>query len=396
MGSPSSSRAYTQWSKGEYPSANNTEDDLSAIVNRTGLASDVSSSTTNAPLVASGITITTADEAISSATDVDVYAVDVAGGSLAVTLGRSLRTNLAPRVTVTGPGGTIADVTPSLASPNLSSLSTTILPATSVPNGRYHVTVRGVAATNGDFTSYGSAGWYNLTLVRPNPPSTPTVTLTATGSRVMTASWPASTGGTGAISYDVAVCADGGACGATTTLSTTSIVTTAPFDSGKVRVRVTARDQSGQTSGVGESAAVDVLTAPVPPALQRLQYDADTGQISVTYGGGAEFAPVTVTSRMLTVRNRATNATVQLPLVGGAGSVTVNVPGDWGQQWADVWIAVGTGYPSPWQSVTGASSEVFLGRPGVPSAAPGAGGTRQPTPAGGTGGSGGRTPSPAS
>lgn len=366
MGNPGSPTAYTQWSRGEYPNASNTEDDVAKIAFWTGSAPDVSSSAANAPVLNAAVGVTTADEAISSSSDVDVYGVDVTGGRLQVSISQSFRTNLAPRVTVTSPGGaTLADVIPFSTVPTAAGWTSQILAPTDVSAGRYLITVRSAAAPTGVFSSYGSLGFYNLTVV--DQLVTPVVGLTATGDRALTASWSA-VAGAGTVSYDVSLCVEGGSCLGATTVTATSAVMTAPVATGRVRASVTARDQAGRVSAAGLSGWVDVLSRPVPAEIQRMRLNNDFTTLSLTWGGGQEFPPVTVTGRSLTVTDRTSGATIVRTLTGASGTIDLVIPSTWMQHWADATITVTTGSPAPWNSVTGPTASVFVGRPAVPSA----------------------------
>lgn len=393
MGNPSSLRAYTQWSRGEYANASNTEDDVSKIAYWTGWAPDVSSSAANAPVLNANGGVTTADEAISSSSDVDVYAVDTTGGRLQVSINQSFRTNLVARVTVTAPGGaTLADVTPFSSVPTAAGWTSQILATTSGVNGRHLITVRSAAAPTAEFGSYGSIGYYNLTVVEQLV--TPVVSLAATGDRALTASWPA-VSGSGTVSYDVSLCVEGGSCSAATTVTTTSAVTTATVATGRVRASVTARDQAGRASAAGVSAWVDVLSRPEPADIQRMRLTSDFTGLSVTWGGGQEFPPVMVTGRTLTVTDRTSGATIVRTLPGASGTIDLVLPSTWLQHWADATITATTGSPAPWNSATGPVGSVFVGRPAVPAASVPPAPARQGAAAAGSAPTTSRAPAPA-
>ncbi len=225
-------------------------------------------------------------------------------------------------------------------------------------------------------------------------PTQPVPTLSATGSQILSASWPASTGGCGTIQYDVSFCIDGGACTSMGTVSGTSLVGAAPIATGKVRVRVTARDQNGRTSLVGESAAVDVLTLPVPPTILRLQHTTANDRIELTWGGGQAFAPVTPTGYTATVTLGGSTSTTALP--GAAGSINIPVSPAWRQQTVQVAIRVQTGHAAPWDLAVGPSTPLFIGRPPTSTSGGGTTDGRQPSPGGGAGATNPRVGSPAS
>lgn len=393
MGNPSATRTYTQWSRGEYPGASNTEDDLAKIAYWTGSAPDVSSSAANAPALNAAGGVTTADEVISSAADVDVYAVDATGGRLQVSISQSLRTNLVARVTVTSPGGaTLADAIPFSWVPTLAGWTNEILAPADRTTGRYLITVRAAADPNSFFSSYGSLGFYNLTIV--DQLVAPVVSLTATGDRALTASWPA-VPGTGSVSYDVSLCVEGGSCSAATTVTATSAVTTAPVATGRVRASVTARDQAGRVSAAGLSGWTDVLSKPIPAEIQRLRLNNDFTGLSVTWGGGQEYPPVAVTGRTLTLTDRSSGATIVRTLTGASGTIDLVIPSTWLQHWADATITATTGSPAPWNTATGPVTSVFIGRLTAPAASVPPAATRQGASAAGSAPTTSRGPAPA-
>lgn len=162
------SQPVTQWSRGEYTSANNTEDDL-AIIPANGAPTlpddhpdDPAHATAlehNTPLT--GIIITDAD--------VDVFAVQHTGGTLTVKAKPApFAANLDIRLTVRDAAGTvIATLDPPVR--RVSANEATGLDAAftqDLPAGRYTFQVEGTAAgdpaANG-YTGYATLGQYTLT-----------------------------------------------------------------------------------------------------------------------------------------------------------------------------------------------------------------------------------------
>ena len=159
----SASRPVTQWSKGEYADANNTQDDIEQIVSLTGLRlDDHGGSPERATVVSSS---STTSGVIGTTGDRDVFAVDVGAGNLAVTLrpppGSETWSNLLARLVVRDSTGVaVATETPSVPS------SWTIDVTVPVVAGRYTLEVEPIGwldASTG-FTTYGSLGAYHLSV----------------------------------------------------------------------------------------------------------------------------------------------------------------------------------------------------------------------------------------
>jgi Metallo-peptidase family M12 len=159
----SASRPVTQWSKGEYAGANNTQDDIEQIASLTGFRpDDHGGSPERATVVGSS---STTSGVIGTTGDRDVFAVDVGAGDLAVTLspppGSETWSNLLARLVVRDSSGVVlATETPSV--PSSWSIDVT-LPVTP---GRYTLEVEPIGwldASSG-FTTYGSLGAYHLSV----------------------------------------------------------------------------------------------------------------------------------------------------------------------------------------------------------------------------------------
>jgi len=169
----STGRSITHWSKGEYPGADNLEDDLAIIASRVPVRVDDHGDVAEAATVV-GSTFDIAG-VISTTSDVDWFRFDVAAGTLTVQLVMPHGTNLDAQLTVVGPDGTLLGLAdPSgLGGPQLS---------VTVPAGTVYARVDGVGA--GDLATgygdYGSLGRYVLTGTANAPASTPTPTTTTT------------------------------------------------------------------------------------------------------------------------------------------------------------------------------------------------------------------------
>lgn len=158
-------RELVQWSKGEYPNASNTEDDLAIIASSTngfGFVADEAGNTASAAatLNMSGSSINQAG-VISQASDVDFYRVTlVTGAALSLTANPApVAPDLDLLVQLQDAGGNV------LASSNPDTALGATLNA-SVYAGTYYVRVAGVGrgSVAGDgYSAYGSIGAYTLT-----------------------------------------------------------------------------------------------------------------------------------------------------------------------------------------------------------------------------------------
>lgn len=160
MGSPLN-KSVTQWSKGEYPDANNGEDDIAKIASYTGYrADDIANSRANATVLTCKSSY---QGVIGAGGDRDVFAVDVGTGQLTVTVRPDEAWgNLHASVTLRNSGGGVVDTATPGAISSWTSTASFNVPAA----GRYYIEVAPTAwqtpATG--FTVYGSMGAYDLTI----------------------------------------------------------------------------------------------------------------------------------------------------------------------------------------------------------------------------------------
>ena len=151
----SSSALVTQWSRGEYADASNSEDDIAEIATYAGFREDDFST----PTLIGSTSSTTG--IVGSGGDVDVFAVDLGVGPAMVTLrpGMAEGSNLHAVVTVRDPGGVAVDARPGVISNWTSSVSLDVAVA-----GRYTIEVRSTAWLTpiDGFSIYGSMGAYTL------------------------------------------------------------------------------------------------------------------------------------------------------------------------------------------------------------------------------------------
>ncbi|HSK25639.1 MAG TPA: M12 family metallo-peptidase [Jiangellales bacterium] len=164
------SKAITQWSRGEYSGANNTQDDIAVMVGRGAplRADDHGNTTGTATPLAAGTA--SASGVIGARTDVDVFSVPAGAGSLSVSLGPAAAgANLDAKVELLdAAGAVIASADP--ASGQTSAATAFGLGASltaTVPAGTSYVRVDGVGfgspLTSG-YSDYGSLGAYTLSV----------------------------------------------------------------------------------------------------------------------------------------------------------------------------------------------------------------------------------------
>lgn len=157
----------TQWSKGEYPNANNQQDDIAFMASNgiTAKPDDVGNTMATASSLTNsgsgGAAIIQTFGVIETSSDVDMFMLDSAGGIVNLTAAPvAIGPNLDIKLTLYNSAGTvIASSDPS------TSLSATINQA--VPSGTYFLAVSnsGRAASGSDYgySRYGSLGQYQIT-----------------------------------------------------------------------------------------------------------------------------------------------------------------------------------------------------------------------------------------
>lgn len=147
-----------QWSKGEYPDANNTEDDLSIIAGYLGYRTDDVGDTIAAAASFTGDSSLTGNGVISKSTDIDMFRFATDAGTISISVkGADLGTNLDILADLYDQSGQkIASANP------VDLLSATI--SASVPKGIYFLAISGTG--KGDlitgYSNYGSLGQYSI------------------------------------------------------------------------------------------------------------------------------------------------------------------------------------------------------------------------------------------
>ena len=155
-------RPVSQWSRGDYAGATNTQDDLAVIGSRIAPLADEAGEA-----VAGAAALPTGTASITSRTDVDTYALGVCTGQViasatTVDLGPDLDVGLS---LLDADGAVVASADPAAA--RVSSSRASGVDAAldvSVPAGAYHLRVDGVGngTPDADYDDYGSIGSYAL------------------------------------------------------------------------------------------------------------------------------------------------------------------------------------------------------------------------------------------
>ncbi|MDQ3749276.1 MAG: hypothetical protein M3367_09750, partial [Acidobacteriota bacterium] len=159
-------RAVTQWSKGEYPDANQLQDDLAIIQSYgTPVISDDHGDSSAAATVLSGININ-ASGLITTRSDIDVFKFSTAGGNVTLNLNPAPRggnLNIEAKIS-DAQGNVIATSNPAGLSANFNQ---------TLSAGDYYLTIDGVGSS--DYSDYASIGQYSITGTLTNgQPPTPT------------------------------------------------------------------------------------------------------------------------------------------------------------------------------------------------------------------------------
>ena len=193
-------KSLVQWSKGEYSTANNTQDDYTVmasngLVQRTDdHGNTIATATALSGTASGGSTVFQAQGIIERPTDVDMFGFPAAAGSVTVALNTAARSpNLDAQIQLLNAAGTV------LASANPVDALGASLSFTLPAAGTYFVSVRGVGM--GDplstgYTNYGSLGNYAVTVTAATSGNqAPTAVMSATptsGTVPLTSSFSAS------------------------------------------------------------------------------------------------------------------------------------------------------------------------------------------------------------
>lgn len=176
------SKSLVQWSKGEYTSANNTEDDLTIIASYLGYrADDHGNTASTATYLPTSTTISIAG-IISSRSDTDVFGISSGAGNLILNIDPQSRSaNLDILAELRDAAGNLVATSNPLGALNASF-------NLNVAAGTYFLSVRGTGegdpATNG-YSSYGSIGQYVVTGTVPSAGPQPPVAVASASPEVV-------------------------------------------------------------------------------------------------------------------------------------------------------------------------------------------------------------------
>jgi len=285
----------TQWSRGEYPNANNTQDDLTIISGKLGWRADDHGDTTasgSALVVGSDGSVVSSNPeldphnmlpenkgVIGSASDVDVFTFTAGAGTLSLTLtpawdafyrSTSRRgANLDIRAELRNSSGTVVASSEPVT-------DTQAVVAATVAAGTYHLLVSAVGNTTVPYSNYNSFGQYFINgsmtagtadttaptpstmfwALPPNATSTSAISMTATTAIDETSS----------VQYRFNCVSGGSGCVSSNWQSSPSWSATGLASGTQYTYTVVARDVSGnQTTASAPASATTHTAAPLPP-----------------------------------------------------------------------------------------------------------------------------------
>jgi hypothetical protein len=269
MGS-SYSQPVSQWSKGEYPDANNVQDDLAVIATGAAVRPDDAADTT-----AGATPLTPAspvDGVVTTRSDVDTFTFTASGATTVAASPAAGTPNLDIKMTVLDASGApVAVVDPAVTRVSAfvaSGLNASYSFTAATAGATYYVVVDGVGSgdplTAGKYSDYGSLGNYRVSLSTQTPTST--TPLTASGSTVANATVGSAYSQTvGSASGGVAPYAWStvSALPSGVTLASDGTLSGTPTASGTFALALTVTDAAGQSAQASTTLTVD--PAPVAP-----------------------------------------------------------------------------------------------------------------------------------
>lgn len=163
-------RAISQWSKGEYANANNTQDDLAVMLTQGAVyrADDHGGSTSTATKLSSDTSSVSVGGVIERRTDLDFFRIEAAGGTLVVGVSPApSEANLRLEVKLYDASGALLQTATSADAGGTSGGTQPVTLSRAVSSGAYYVSVDGIG--NGDplatgYSDYGSLGQYTATI----------------------------------------------------------------------------------------------------------------------------------------------------------------------------------------------------------------------------------------
>jgi Metallo-peptidase family M12 len=364
MGS-ATSRAYTQWSRGEYAGANNQEDDLALIAQRIPYAADTAGSSlgtaTLVPITSTSISQTM----ISSSADVDLYRIDGATFVQPTITMAPFSPNLYATMKILDSTGTVV----ATSSPTS---ATTSLTHSSVSPSTFYISVEPTAngTPSTGFSTYGSVGVYSLQLsLLDNPPSVSNIQIAPTGDGTVTATWTAPTT-TATLTYEATPCINSVCAAPVTTSLPMATFANLPVGS-SAYVQVRSKNQVGSPSALTNSSTIAVLARPTSPTTQKLRFDAATNRVTIDWTAPGVSAPSSIVEMTFSIQTSSQTINGVLPSSAGSMIVQLNAVGDW----IDVTMSSRSDAPTPLNLSQPTTTRLDLGRIAASPSAPPSGAT---------------------
>lgn len=306
----------TQFSKGDYPGANNVQDDFTVMAGYAPLNADDYGNTLATATALSGPTVSVFGT-IETSADVDVFKFTTTGSSIALAVdGLAPEPNLNIKAELLSSAGTV------LQTSNPTGLSAAI--AASLASGTYYIRISG--SGDGDpqttgYPAYGSVGNYRITGTLAQPAAAPSAVASAnTTSGVVPLTVAFSSAGSNDSDGTIVSYLWNFGNGATSTAANPSYTYTT---TGTFTVTLTVTDNSGLTGTAGVTIAVNA----VPPAItaQPSSTEVLAGTVA-TLSAAASGAPTPTLQwrKNGTAISGATNATLALTVTAvDAGAYTL-------------------------------------------------------------------------
>ena len=277
MGSASFFRT-SQWSRGEYTGANNSQDDLGIISSTTGYIPDTVGDTNGAAFVLPAGNVIVDPGLIQTDADVDVFRFSTTGGRLrSQVILNAISPDLDPRLELRDGGGAIV---------TFSDPAGAIKPVidTTIPAGTYYLAVSGEGYLGpiSGWSGYGSIGQYELRLeLPPSAPHNPVITGDSFGAQ---RAWsPPTNPGGGAITYTSKLCLS--LSPTTCTASSVGSATNATFTNLTPNTSyfgTVVANNGFADSVVATSPAVTLLSAAAAPSVQPVVVNESANPVTLT------------------------------------------------------------------------------------------------------------------
>ncbi|MCU1357537.1 MAG: fibronectin type protein [Acidimicrobiales bacterium] len=260
----------SQWSKGEYAKANNTENDFSVIAANGALAvaDDHANVTASATDLGASLPVGATGE-ITTAADVDMFKFTSAGGATTVTVTPTgVTPDLDAKVTLYDSGGLVvgsADPASAMSSADVATGLGASYTSGALAAGTYYVGVDGVGAGNvatTGYSDYGSIGRYALSVATTAGPAVSTSVLPNSATGVGYRSNLVASGGTTPYTWAVT----SGSLPAGLSVGTDGSITGTPTGTADATFTATVTDNAARTASrsLTITAGVAITTTNLP------------------------------------------------------------------------------------------------------------------------------------